>query len=228
MTAPTDALEVFWISGSPFAWRVLLALEIKGLDYKSTLLQASKGEHKTPEYLALNPRGKVPTLRHGAFVLPESLAILAYLDRRFPEPPLLGTSAEEAGRIWAAIASCVSYLEPPSSDVITPVLFGADKARADWADRLRSVRDELATLDQRLRGNDWLAAPTISAADIAVYPFLRLLLRAADRAASGPFDLGLGAFASDYPGLAAWMARIEALPGYARTYPPHWGPPPGR
>jgi glutathione S-transferase/maleylpyruvate isomerase len=51
-------LEIFWFSGSPFSWRVLLTLEVKGLGYTSRLLEASKDEHKAPHYLRLNPRGK--------------------------------------------------------------------------------------------------------------------------------------------------------------------------
>jgi len=56
-------LEVFWVSGSPYAWRVLLTLEVMQLQYISRLLEASMGEVKAPEYLKLNPRGTVPTLR---------------------------------------------------------------------------------------------------------------------------------------------------------------------
>ena len=59
------AIELYWGSGSPFAWRVMLALEVKGLAYQSKLLEFSKGEHKTPAYLKLNRRGKFPTLKDG-------------------------------------------------------------------------------------------------------------------------------------------------------------------
>ena len=52
------AIELYWGSGSPFAWRVMLTLEVKGLKYESKLLEFSKGEHKTPAYLQLNPAGQ--------------------------------------------------------------------------------------------------------------------------------------------------------------------------
>ena len=84
------AIELYWGSGSPFAWRVMLTLEVKKLAYESKLLEFSKGEHKTPAYLRLNPRGKVPTLKDGDFAVYESIAIMAYLDRKYPEPPLFG------------------------------------------------------------------------------------------------------------------------------------------
>ena len=57
------AIDVYWGSGSPYSWRVLLALEYKRLPYTSHVLQSSKQEHKSPQMLALNWRGKVPVLR---------------------------------------------------------------------------------------------------------------------------------------------------------------------
>src|SRR3990167_406403 len=107
------ALELYWGSGSPFAWRVLLTLEVKRLKYESKLLEFSKEDHKSPGYLKLNPRGKVPTLKDGDFVLYESLAIVAYLDRKYPEPPIFGTTAQETGLIWRSISETEAYLGPP-------------------------------------------------------------------------------------------------------------------
>jgi len=74
------AIEIFWGSGSPFSWRVLLALAVKNIPYESKLVEFSKGMHKSPEYLKINPRSKVPALRDGEFTLYESLAILQYLE----------------------------------------------------------------------------------------------------------------------------------------------------
>src|SRR5678815_3853312 len=100
------AIELYWGSGSPFAWRVMLTLEVKGLAYESKLLEFSKGDHKTAAYLQLNPRGKVPTLKDGGFVLTESFAIMSYLDRKYPDPLLFGTTPEENGLIWRSLAEC--------------------------------------------------------------------------------------------------------------------------
>ena len=103
---PIMAIELYWGSGSPFAWRVMLTLEVKKLAYESKLMEFSKGEHKTPAYLQLNPRGKVPTLKDGDFAVYESIAIMAYLDRKYPEPPLFGKTPEETGLIWQTISEC--------------------------------------------------------------------------------------------------------------------------
>ena len=217
------ALEVYWGSGSPFAWRVLLTLEVKRLDYESKLLEFSKGENKAPAYLQLNPRGKVPTLKDGDFVVYESLAIMAYLDRKYPAPPLFGKTAEDAGLIWRAISECESYLVSAGDKVVRPVFFGKGLEKVEEIQQAaQTIRQELKTLDERLASSHWLVGEQISAADIAVIPLVQLLLRAASKEAAQPLNLGLLPLAQTYPNIARWVQRIEALPNYQRTYPPHW------
>ena len=78
------ALTLYWGSGSPFSWRVLLALEHKGLPYESQLLHFDKQEHQSPQMLKMNPRGRVPVLKDGDYVVFESVAVLYYLDVKYP------------------------------------------------------------------------------------------------------------------------------------------------
>jgi len=217
------ALEIYWGSGSPFAWRALLTLEVKKAHYTSRLMEFSKGDLKTPKFLALNPRGKVPTLKDDGFVLSESLAIMAYLDRKFPEPPLFGRSDRETGRIWSVTLESSNYLEPVDQRVVAPIFFGraAEKANDIRAAR-KDLHSELQNLEQKLARQQWLATESLSAADIAVYPFIEVLLRAAGKEEARSLDLGLLPFGETYPALAAWRDRIKALPGYDKTYPPHW------
>ncbi|HUJ57008.1 MAG TPA: glutathione S-transferase family protein [Kofleriaceae bacterium] len=214
-------LEIYWGSGSPYAWRVLLAAELKHLPYESKLLEFSKGQLKTPEFLAMNPRGKVPVIRDGDVTLAESIAILAYLERKYPEPPLFGRSAAETGRIWAAISEFESYLREPLTTV-TRWLFG-DKPRTPEVDAaLPQVHAELAKLDERLGRGAWLCGDGPTAADIVYFPPARTIVRAGVRAEARARELDLFPFVERYPRIGAWIARIEALPGYDRTFPPHW------
>lgn len=217
-------LEVFWGSGSQPSWRVLLALEIKRLHYKSHLISFSAGDHKKPEFLALNPRHKVPVLRHGDFVLAESVAILAYLDRKFPEQPLFGRTAEETGLIWRSVSEFVHYLEPAlQAGVVRPIFFNQlEGARDSVEAKMKEVHIELQGYEARLGAGDWLVGNALSAADIVVFPQIMGLLRAATRPAAEGLTLSILPFDQTYPRLAAWVARIEALPGYPNTYPPHW------
>jgi glutathione S-transferase len=217
------AIELYWGSGSPFAWRVMLTLEVKGLAYQSKLLEFSKGEHKTPVYLQLNPRGKVPTLKDGDYVVNESLAIMSYLDRKYPEPPLFGKTPEETGLIWRFLTECEAYLVSASDKVVRPIFFGKGLDKVDEIQLgAQTVRQEFTQLNERLAGHHWLVGESITAADIGVFPIIQLFLRAASKDAAQPFDLGLLPLAQHYPNLARWTARIEALPNYQRTYPPHW------
>jgi glutathione S-transferase len=217
------AIELYWGSGSPFAWRVLLMLEVKGLAYESKLLQFSKGENKAPAYLRLNPRGKVPTLKDGEFVLYESLAIMSYLDRKYPEPPLFGKTPEETGLIWRALAECESYLVPAGDKVVRPIFFSRGLENIEEIQKAaQTLRHELKIIDERLGNSQWLVGASISAADIGLFPLVQLLLRAASKDAAQPLHLGLLPFAKEFPNAARWVQRIEALPNYQRTYPPHW------
>ena len=215
-------LEVIWGSGSPFAWRVLLTLEVKGLGYESRLIQFSREEQRSPEHLALNPRGKVPVLRDGGYVLSESLAIMAYLDRKHPEPPLFGRSAEETGLIWKAISECDNYMFPPARRIAVPAFGGGPLDEADVRAAAEELHGELGRMEQAVSARGWLAVEQLSAADLAVYPFVEALLRAADKEAVRPMGLGLLPLAERYPALEGWRQRVTTLPGYARTYPPHW------
>lgn len=217
------AIEFYWGSGSPFAWRVMLTLEVKGLAYESKLLEFSKAEHKTAAYLRLNPRGKVPTLKDGDFVLYESLGIMSYLDRKYPDPPLFGKTAEETGLIWRTLAECESYMVPAGNKVVRPIFFGKGLDQVEEIqEAAQTLRQEFKMIDDRLARSNWLVGDKISAADIGVFPLVQLVLRAAGKEAAQPFHLGFLPLAQTFTNVARWVERIEALPNYQRTYPPHW------
>lgn len=219
-----STLHVYWGSGSQPSWRVMLALAIKQVPYESHPLSFSSGDHEKPEFLALNPRHKVPVIQDGDFTLYESLAILAYLDRKYPEPPLFGRSAEEAGVIWRWVAEFTHYLEPVLQDrIVSPIFFGKAAEKADSIRQaVPELHGELGRWEQALAHTRWLVGDHISAADVAVFPSLMALNRAAQKPAAQALELGVEPLADSYPGLARWVARIEALPGYEQTYPPHW------
>ena len=216
-------MEVYWFSGSAPAWRVQLSLAVKQQPYDSHRLDASKGQHKMPEYLALNPRGKVPAIRDEEYTLAESLAIMAYLDRKFPEPPLFGRSDEETGHIWTTILNFEYYALPIAMRIILPIFFGTHQEKAgDIKLAAAELEPELKGWESILELRDWLVGDTITAADIAVFPFIEVLLRCAGKNIPAARNLGLLPFDDLYPALDSWRARVMAVPGYDATYPPHW------
>ncbi len=86
------AITFYYGSGSPFAWRVWLALEHKQLPYELKLMSLQNGELKKAEFLAINPRGKVPVLVDEGWVIRESAVILEYLEERYPDRPIFPTT----------------------------------------------------------------------------------------------------------------------------------------
>jgi glutathione S-transferase len=80
----------------------------------------------------------------------------------------------------------------------------------------------LKRIDAELVNSAWLVGTQISAADIALFPLIQMIVRAAGKDAAKPLNLEFLPLTDGFPNIAAWVKRIEALPGYERTYPPHW------
>jgi glutathione S-transferase len=217
------ALELFWGSGSPYAWRVLLALEHKNLPYQSHLLQFSKQEHKSPQMLQMNPRGRVPVLKDGDFIVFESLACMYYLERKFPERPLFGETPEDAATIMRVICEYQSYVESHLMQIVYDVYFSDTDRQMDEVTRMiHLVAGEARTIEGRLSNSDWLVGESVSAADMVMFPGIMLLLRAMERRGAGSLRSRFLPMGTTYPAIARWINRMESLPGYERTYPPHW------
>ena len=217
------AIDVYWGSGSPYSWRVLLALEYKRLPYTSHLLQFSKQEHKSPQMLAMNPRGRVPVLRDGDYVCFESLAILYYLDLKYPQPPIFGRTPEEAGVIMRVICEYQAYIEPQLRAITGAIFHGeGDLAGDEITNAMHAVASEARTIEGRLSKGDWVVGDGYSAVDMVIFPGIQLLKRALERPEARELSSRFMPVEVNYPALGRWMARIAALPGYERTYPPHW------
>src|SRR5262249_60015363 len=77
-------LTFYYGSGSPFSWKVWLALEHKRVPYELKLLSFQAGDLRKPEYLAINPRHKVPSIVDDGLALYESSVIVEYLEDRYP------------------------------------------------------------------------------------------------------------------------------------------------
>ena len=216
-------LEVYWGSGSPYVWRVLLGLEVKQIPYESKRLSFSEQDLKSAEFLAINPRGKVPAIKEGSFTLYESIAILRYLEDKEPKPLLFGETSAERGLIWCAIMECVSYVEPATGAFTAPIFFGQLEQKRDQVIRARKTTEkELTTINSRLTDKTYLVNDHLSAADIVLYPFIKFTARAAGKENTEEVSGSLRSIDKHYTALSEWCQRIEAIPGYDKTYPPHW------
>src|SRR5579859_7800659 len=144
------ALTLYWGSGSPFSWRILLALEHKRLQYESQLLHFDKQEQQSPRMLKMNPRGRVPVLKDGDYVCFESVAILYYLDLKYPEPPIFGRTPEEAGVIMRVICEYQAYIEPHVVTIVNAVFGKANLGADEITTAMHHVASEARNIEVRL------------------------------------------------------------------------------
>lgn len=214
---------LYFVSGSPFAWRVMLALAVKGLEYDTKLLSASEGDTQKADFLKLNPRGRVPVLVDGDVTVYESIAILAYLDRAYPDIPLIGKTSAEAAVIWQRLMELDNYLAPAFVGAVRPVFTQQFEGReAEINENFVKIRQEIATVNGWLASQDFMAGDTVSALDVSVYPPLALLRRVRPMLSAPGIEPNLPDYEKEFPKLALWMKRVEALPGFDAAYPPHW------
>jgi glutathione S-transferase len=201
------ATDLYYASGSPYAWRVWLALTHKGLPFEWKLLSFDAGDLAKPAFHAINPREKVPAIVDDGFALYESAAILEYLEDKKPEPRLFSADIKQRATQRRLIREADAYFAVAMEHLLEAVM---EKKPADP----EPMRSEIARWEAALAG-DFLAGP-MSAADFTLYPMAALLERVAARNPQAmPADLIT-------PRLAAWMARMAALDIVQNTRPPHW------
>jgi glutathione S-transferase len=212
------ALTFYYGAGSPYAWRVWFALEHKAIPYERKVLSFSDGDARKPEFLALNPRGKVPVVVDGGLVLYESAAILEYLDDAYLESGkrLFPGGAGDRALVRRMICEADSYVGPLVNRLFWLVLLTRQEA---WnPERIARTSDDLVAELARWPGqfrSAYLAGP-VTAADFTLYPLVALALRCEKRKP----DLGLrGRLPAR---IDAWMRGVEMLPFFERTWPPHW------
>jgi glutathione S-transferase len=222
------AIDLYWGSGSAYCARVLLALEHKGLEYRSHLLKFDQQEHQAPQMLAMNPRGQLPVLRDNDYVVFESVGILYYLDRKYPDPPLFGRSPEEAGVIMRVIGEYQAYAEPSLMQLVRYFLYGLGPAAASedqqeaLAAAMHRVASEARTIERRLAQSDWVVGEKISATDLVIYPDIRLLLRALAKPAARELAARFLPVEINYPALGRWLARVAAVLPHTAQDPVIW------
>jgi len=212
-------LDFYHGHGSPYGWRVFLALEAKKIPYKLNILSFSAGDTRKPEFVALNPRHVVPTIVDEGFAAWESVPVLEYLDERFPQAPkLYPGDARERLRIRRLIREAEEHLDRQAIDKITDEFFGKEGAAPDLEkveSSRRKLAEELPLFADELRG-DFFGGKEICALDLVLYPMIGYLKRITFRKPDSRLTELIP------PKLAAWATRMEALPYFDKTYPEHW------
>jgi len=205
--------------GSPYSWRVWLALEHLGIPYELNVLSFSDKDQLKPEFVALNPRHQVPTIVHDGHALWESLAILEYLDEIVPARRLYPGTAQERARIRRLIREDEEHLDGKGLTPIYDELYKRPEGEAPDEARLEAARgklvEEMEYFGRELRG-PFLAGAQPTAADFVMYPDIAYVKRIGAKKPASRLEGILP------PAIAQWAARIESLPFFDRTFPPHW------
>jgi len=215
----SNPITFYFGSGSPYAWKIWLALEHKQLPYEAKRMFFDNGDLTTPEFLAINPRHQVPTIVDNGFALYESSAILEYLEDRYPDSgkPLWPKDVQARAIARRRVAEVSSFLDPINDKLLPAILVPAGKTpdEAAIAQAIQALAEELARIESWFE-HDFVAGSELGGADFALYPYIAFLGRVDAR------KPGYALKAMLPPKIAAWARRIEALPYFEGTVPPHW------
>lgn len=198
-------LEIHGVNVSPFVRKVRAALAEKGIEYKLVPVNPFA---PTPEFTKLTPLGKIPVLRDETVTLPDSSCILAYLERRVPEPALYPAELAQFGRalFYEEYADTRLYetLAPVFVQrVLVPMLMKRTPDEQKIQSCLERAPAVFDYLEAEIGARQWLAGDRLSVADIAVAaPFVNWGY-AGERVDAGR-----------WPRLVAYIERVHARPSF--------------
>ncbi|KAG9412701.1 hypothetical protein AC1031_015602 [Aphanomyces cochlioides] len=208
---------LYWGSGSPQAWRVLIVLEEKQIQYRSVCVSFSSGILKSAAFRQLNPRMRVPVFVDGSagVVLYECDAILAYLERFYPNPlmptdpkafAIAETRLREANEILSTVGEMVVYLRRAQANAKKNIKTNTEIIQAKW----NVLEAELKLWEMYLDNRQFLVGNDVCLCDIVVFTNIAYAVRC---------GLQLDGL---YPRLAMWYLRMCSRPSVEATWPPHW------
>ena len=185
---PTRSIRARWM------------LQELGVDFEAVSVNLVAGEHRRPEFLAINPAGKVPVLIDGDRVLTESAAIVLYLAEKYPQRGFLPKDLHQRAQMYRWMLFAVTELEQPLWRIArhTSLYPETDRLAGDVPIAQREFKQMAAVLERHLAGHAFVLGAQVSAADFVV----AYTLDWADEAAL------LGGF----PELLAYRDRMYARP----------------
>jgi len=195
---------------SSAAYRVRIALKLKGVDYESRQIDLREGEQSSDEYRAINPQGLVPMLEVDGHRITQSLAIIVYLDMRYPNQPLLPASADARSHVISLSETVACDIHPLNNLRVLKYLKSelghsqedVDRWYAHWITEGLSALEALAAP----RAGTFLLGDGPTAADCCLIPQLYNARR---------FNVPL----DDYPTLLRVDENANRLDAFAAAHP---------
>ncbi|XP_027891501.1 glutathione S-transferase A-like [Xiphophorus couchianus] len=212
-------MTLLWGSGSPPCWRVMIALEEKGLQgYNSKQLSFEKGEHKGKDVLAINPRGQLPAFKHGNITLNESYGACLYLEEQFKNQgnKLTPENKAEVALMYQRMFEGLSLFDKIRQSLFYD-RFVPENERHDSAKKRNAegLKDEIKIWEGYLQATGpYLAGKSFSLADVIVFPVVAFLFR-------------FGLNEEHFPKLAAYHNTVKDRPSVKNTWPSNWKDSPG-
>lgn len=187
---------------SPRARKVRITLEAKGLEYEKIPIDITKGEQKTPEYLAVNPYGKVPALQDNGTTVYESTIIMEYLNDTYSSPPLLPDDVGQRARARVLM----HYADNPyehavatlAAELLLKPLQGGTADHEVVSQANAALNLCFDHLTNELGNNDFLVGSTLTLADIPYVSWALLFPR---------LNVDI-----PHPRLEAWINRLKEQP----------------
>jgi glutathione S-transferase len=181
------------------SYKVRLFLSLLQLDYEWIKVDLMKGEHKSPEFLALNPFGQVPVLVDDDVVLADAQAILVYLARQYGGEQWLPLDAVSLSRVIRWLSTTAGEVRQGPESARLYHLFGITNLNIERT--TQKAEFILTQLDRQLSYSQWLEFDRPTIADVAVFPYVAL-------APDGKISL------EPYPHVQEWITRMKQLPGF--------------
>lgn len=211
-------MQLYSFFNSSTSYRVRIALALKGITYETLPVNIRAGEHRAVDYVAnVNPSGSVPALIDSDFTLGQSLAILDYLDRKYPEPRLIPLEPALRARVleFASLISCdihpvnnlrvLRFLETELK--VTP------QQKSAWYRHW--IAEGMAGVERLLERSDagrWCFGSQATLADVCLVPQIANALRMGCDLSAYPRSLAVHEHASEHPAFEA--ARPQRQPDY--------------
>ena len=205
-------MKLYTFFRSSAAFRVRIALNLKGLQYESLPKAFARNEHRAPDYLALNPQGLIPALAIDGVVLSQSLAIIEYLNDRHPAPPLLPEDPIDRARVRSMAMAIACEIHPLNNLRVLNYL--RDQLRQDDAGigtwYRHWVTEGFRGLEVQARefsaNGRYCFGDAVSLADVLLVPQMLNARR---------FKTDL----TPFPTLVGISTHLEALPAFAAARP---------
>jgi len=169
MPASNFTLYAYWRSSC--SWRLRWALNIKGISYQTVPVNLALQEQASPAYLAINPLGVVPSLKVSEdLILSDSIAILEWLEERFPSPPLLPTSPDQRWQCRRIVQHIASGIFPLQNLKVQKYVSGDLNVRTNWARHW--IEQGFASLEKTLQqtAGTFCVGSQLTQADLCLVP----------------------------------------------------------